>query len=220
MLCTGVRLDGDWITLKASCIEGRAISKSKHRYRVAIGYLAESHLKSDVRLREIRQIVIHPEYKRKGKSKYDLALIQLTPMQKPTIKYDDSPCIMSHQDLKKAIKAFKTGFITSSPIRANEEFNWIDVVAAKIKLAPTLCSSEQYICSKFTQLNRTAYNIDNAPIYVRYGIRDIDWGLAGLTTLKWRTTKSGHTVIHKHTPLYAYINWFDYVMRKNDNHYV
>ena len=220
VLCTGVRLDDNWVTLKASCVEGRAIAKSRDKYRIAIGYLALDSTNRESKLRSINRVTIHPEYNRKNKRKYDIALIQLTPLRTQKGKYDDAPCIMSQPDLTKAINEFKIGTITSSPTEANAWLNRIDVSANKIKLAPVLCSSGQYVCSRFVNINKTTHNIDNAPIYVRYGIRDIDWGLAGLTTRKWRRTKSGRSVIHKHIPLYAYINWFDYVMGKEEKYFV
>lgn len=215
VLCTGVHLDDNWVTVRASCTE-KINGKSEQAYRVAIGYLAENPEKREVRLRRIRRIIKHPEFKGERGSKYNIALIQLTGV--PATDNEHHPCIMSQQDLKQAIKTFRIGMATISPVRANTWMNWIDVAATKIKLAPRLCSSNKYICSRLGGINSTSHNIENAPIYVRYGIRDVDWGLAGLTTLKWRKTKSGRSVVHKHLPLYSYINWFEHVMGKDEKY--
>lgn len=220
VLCTGVRLDDNWVTVRASCVGGDITVRSRHAYRVAIGYLARDSTKKKAGLRNVRRIVVHPEYKGEKNSKYNIALIQLTPVPELTMKYGNAPCIMSQPDLTQAIKSFKIGMITTSPVRANAELNWIDVKATKIRIAPKLCSSSRYICSRFLSINRTTHNTENAPIYVRYGIRDVDWGLAGLTTSKWRVTKAGKSIVHRHMPLYSYINWFEYIMSKDEKYLV
>ena len=211
-VCTGVRLDEKWVTLRASCIQGKTIQKSQHKYKVAIG-----HLDGDVgeQLRSISKVVIHPEFERRNKRRYDIALIKLAGAPEAAEQYSSFPCIVSEIDLTRTIKEFKVGMITYGG-RGEE---WLDVTSKKIKLAPKLCSSGKYICSRFVKKSPSTQTIRDAPIYVRLGIRDTDWGLAGLTTAEWRRTRSGNSIIHKHTPLYSYINWFDYVMGKEDKFY-
>lgn len=221
VLCTGARLDTDWFILSASCLVDRLDSKSLHTYLAVIGSNSFNSNKSkanNARVRSMQKVTIHPEFEGRAGTRYDIALVQLTPQlgSMPQL-YNESPCIMSKGDLEQSIATFKVGRLTSSKSRTDDtEYAQIKIEHMRNRLAPKLCSSGNYMCSRFKQKQDelSNYNLIGAPIYVRHGIGDSDWALSALNTHKSRTSKKGGSIIHKHLPLYAHVNWFQHVMEQ------
>lgn len=216
IVCTGVRLDENWIIVTASCIVGKIDSKSWNEYKAIVGYLLVKPYTNEARVRTMRKLIIHPQYKGEKSGRYDVGLVELTALNKPAMVYADSPCIMSRGDLLKSLKEFKIGTITTS-IKSKDLWpRPVSITPRKTRLAPKFCTSGWYICSRPINTETSAYHIEQAPVYVRYGISDTDWGLAGLTTAKWRRTKSGKSRVRKHIPLYVHVDWFEHIMREEN----
>lgn len=210
ILCTGTRLDDDWLVTSASCLETNVDNKNLNFYTAVIG---SSKLfgksKNTERLREIRRTYTHPEYRRAG-ARNDIALVLMTSLSYEYRIYAENPCILSKSDLESSLNTFRIGRLTVS----KRNYTSVDINVKRNKLAGSLCSSGRYICSRFNKVSSDMYNIPGAPVYVRYGVRESDWALAGLNTDRIRLTKSGKSLIRKHLPMYAYVNWFEHIIEQ------
>ena len=211
VLCSGARLDTDWFILPASCAVEKLNSKLFHTYRAVIGTTDLNYQAGDARVRTMQKLTIHPEFTGKASTRYDIALVQLNPLQSISQLYSESPCIMSKGDLERSIATFKIGRLTATQARST---NSVKVSLRRNKLAPKLCSSGTYMCSRLKNTEELNYNLLGAPIYIRHGIGDSDWALSALNTAKSRLSKSGKSLVRKHLPLYAHVNWFQHVMEQ------
>lgn len=209
IVCTGVKIEQDWAVLAASCTLGEVDSKSWHKYKIIIGSFTRNKAIVRNQLRDILQVHIHPEYDGKYDSTSDIAAIQLLPSTSNRENVAESLCIMSHNDLTDSIQAFRNGLMSASMKAATRRAS---VGVHRVKVASKLCSSGQFMCSRLVNTNSSQYNLHHSPVYVRYGISDTDWGLAGLTTIKSRKTRLGGSIIHRHIPLYAHVSWLEHVM--------
>lgn len=222
VVCSGVRLNENWITVTASCLTDALSIKSKtsRKYKVIIGNLVGEIKPTDPRVRYMQTTYTHPQYNDNKTSMYDMALVRLTVLPHPSPIYRESPCIMTHGDLENSINMFRIGMVTVSEKTNPSDKQWVSIVPKRAKLSPKLCSSGQYLCSRLRNTDSSKYIIVNAPTYTRYGISDADWGLSALTTSKWRISKSGKTIVRKHIPLYRYVNWYEYVMQQYERRLV
>ena len=195
--------------MSASCLEKMINAKDITAYAATIGSVKVTQTDDRKRLREIKKIYIHPEY-RKAWRVNDIALVLMVELPQEYRYYSMSPCIMGKGDLELAIRVFRKGRVTIS--MSNETSLRVETKVNKV--AAQLCTDGKYMCSRLLRVNEEDFNLRGAPVYVRYGIRESDWGLAALNTGKMRLTKSGRSIVRKHLPLYAYVNWFEHVIEQ------
>jgi len=207
ILCTGARLTRDWVVFSATCLK-RLTSSNIANHSVIIGSTNDIKQTRSRRHRAVHRYINHPEYSEPD-SLHDVGLVHLAPYRGFSRLYMDDACIMPRSDLLMSIADFYKGKVTMSKIAAD---NFIEVTMKNAKLKSTLCGSDKYVCSRIINAEPEEYNLLSTPLYIRYGIGDSDWGLAGLTTNLQRTSKSGLSIIRKQLPLYAYVNWFDYII--------